>query len=508
MTGVSAGDVALIKASGMFDETWYLDQYPDVRKLGMDPVEHYLWIGPLLRRNPSPKFDSTAYLQVNDDVAATGVNPLLHYARWGRTEGRPVTLVVDVAMPTAPSIRKGAVAPVIAYESHNLKHQGAPNSLFEIASGMKQRGNFHPILFANSTGPLVEQYQARNIDAVMHGVSPNRLKDSATREKYIQALGDFYLRHRVSLVHVNTLQNFHSVLAADRVGIPAIWNIRESEDPETYYDYLAPDLREQAYSCFGKASAVVFVAEATRKLWQPRLTGLVDNLSILNGIDTDRIMKFVYGANRPSLRAALGVGESDVLLLNVGTVSERKGQQDLVAGLKLLDNETRRRIVLAVVGFNSTHYSKSTMADLDALRKEGVRMHLLDESPGEEDRRKVAELYLAADAFVLTSRVESYPRVTLEAMEFGLPIISTPCFGVCEQLVANESVLFYAEGDAQQLSSHIRLLCHDKHERQKMGQAANARLKHLNSYEQMLAAYESVYRRVLGTSRRSLKGVA
>lgn len=508
MTGVSADDVAIIKASGLFDEAWYLNQYPDVRKLCIDPVEHYLWIGPLLRRNPSPRFDGAAYLDINNDVAAIGANPLLHYVRWGKAEGRPVTLVVDVAMPVAPSIRKGTDKPVVVYETHNLKQQGAPNSLFEIAAGMKRRGSYQPILFANSTGPLIEQYQARNIDAVMHGVSQNRLKDPATRQKYVQSLGDFYLRNRASLVHVNTLQNFHCVLAADHVGIPVVWNIRESEDPDTYYDYLPPDLREIAYSCFGKASAVVFVAEATRKLWQPRLTGLVDNQAILNGIDADRMRKFVYGANRPALRAALGIGESDVLFLNVGTVSERKGQHDLVAGLRQLDSETRRRVVLAIVGFNSTDYSKSTRAGLEALRKEGLRMHLLDESPGEEDRRKVAELYMAADAFVLTSRVESYPRVTLEAMEFGLPIISTPCFGVVEQLVEKESVQFYQEGDAQQLSSHIRALCHDKQERQRMGHAAHARLKHLNSYEQMLAAYESVYQRVLSKSQRSLKGAA
>ncbi len=508
MTGVSARDVATIKTSGLFDEAWYLDQYPDVRKLGMDPVEHYLWIGTLLKRNPSPRFDAVVYLDANDDVAAGGVNPLLHYARWGRAEDRPVSMVVDVAMPAAKSIRKGTDKPVVVYESHNLKQQGAPNSLFEIAAGMKRRGNFLPVLFANSTGPLVEQYRARNIDAVMHGVSQNRLKDPASRLRYVQSLGDFYVRNRASLVHVNTLQNFHCVLAADHVGIPVVWNIRESEDPHTYYDYLPPDLREIAYSCFGKASAVVFVAEATRKLWQPRLTGLVDNLAILNGIDTDRMMKFVYGANRPALRAALGISESDLLFLNVGTVSERKGQQDLVAGLRQLDSETRRRVVLAIVGFNSSDYSKRTMTDLETLRKEGVRMHLLEESPGEEDRRKVAELYMAADAFVLTSRVESYPRVTLEAMEFGLPVISTPCFGVVEQLIEKESVLFYQEGDAQQLASHIRALSRDKLERERMGRAAHARLKHLNSYEQMLAAYESVYRRVLGKSKRSLKGAA
>jgi len=81
MTGVSPEEIAIVKASGLFDEAWYLDQYPDVRKLRMDPVLHYLWIGRLLKRNPSPRFDASTYLEYNSDVAGTGVNPLIHFIR-------------------------------------------------------------------------------------------------------------------------------------------------------------------------------------------------------------------------------------------------------------------------------------------------------------------------------------------------------------------------------------------------------------------------------------------
>ena len=36
-----------------FDAKWYLDTYPDVRLLGMDPFEHYLWLGTRLGRKMS-----------------------------------------------------------------------------------------------------------------------------------------------------------------------------------------------------------------------------------------------------------------------------------------------------------------------------------------------------------------------------------------------------------------------------------------------------------------------
>ena len=52
MSRFSKADVEALRNSGEFDEKWYLEQYPDVRALGMDPVEHYLWLGARMGRNP------------------------------------------------------------------------------------------------------------------------------------------------------------------------------------------------------------------------------------------------------------------------------------------------------------------------------------------------------------------------------------------------------------------------------------------------------------------------
>jgi GT2 family glycosyltransferase len=84
----SIEDVEAIRASRLFDAEWYLETYPDVKLLGMDPAEHYLWLGARLNRNPSPRFDGAEYLRFNTDVSEGGHNPLLHYERWGKEEAR------------------------------------------------------------------------------------------------------------------------------------------------------------------------------------------------------------------------------------------------------------------------------------------------------------------------------------------------------------------------------------------------------------------------------------
>lgn len=53
MSGISKKDIEALRASGQFDEEWYLNRYPDVQALEMDPIEHYLWIGRRLRRSIS-----------------------------------------------------------------------------------------------------------------------------------------------------------------------------------------------------------------------------------------------------------------------------------------------------------------------------------------------------------------------------------------------------------------------------------------------------------------------
>ena len=78
----------VLERSALFDPTWYLERYPDVRKAGLDPVHHFLRHGAAEGRDPGPEFGTAAYLAANPDVAAAGANALLHYLTFGRAEGR------------------------------------------------------------------------------------------------------------------------------------------------------------------------------------------------------------------------------------------------------------------------------------------------------------------------------------------------------------------------------------------------------------------------------------
>lgn len=96
MQDYSDEDVERIRASGLFDEKWYLQEYPDVKSLGMDPVEHYLWLGRRLGRKPSGESAAAADLMIAGGSARQFIaSPVTRAAR------SPASL----AAPDAPSPR-------------------------------------------------------------------------------------------------------------------------------------------------------------------------------------------------------------------------------------------------------------------------------------------------------------------------------------------------------------------------------------------------------------------
>src|SRR5947207_647762 len=78
----------LIKASGLFDETYYRAQCPAACVGVADPIWDYLTSGVFAGRDPNPLFDTDWYLAANSDVRAAGENPLVHYLTSGADEGR------------------------------------------------------------------------------------------------------------------------------------------------------------------------------------------------------------------------------------------------------------------------------------------------------------------------------------------------------------------------------------------------------------------------------------
>ena len=201
----------------------------------------------------------------------------------------------------------------------------------------------------------------------------------------------------------------------------------------------------------------------------------------------------VLGLSREECRIALGIKPNEIVILSVGTVCARKGQEDLIrSALPVVARakEANKKIVIVLVGSNNSAYSQyinELAAQLSKVPE--LRIKIISETKNDAGKDLLCRYYLASDIFVLSSRSESYPRVILEAMMFSLPIVSTPDFGVVEQIKSDTNAFFYKEGSISDLTEKVSILVEDDQKRKLFSSQSRNIFEKINSFEIMISRY-------------------
>ncbi|MEG4585013.1 glycosyltransferase [Microcoleus sp. MOSTC5] len=368
--------------------------------------------------------------------------------------------------------------------SNSLDFTGAPLHQYEIAVKLAAEGAIEPIVLCTTEGPLRQAYEQQGIQVI---VRDNPLEHIYQRDAYDEAIRSFSKEIeslKVDAIYANTLENFFVVDAARLIGIPAVWNVHESEPWQTYFNRFGSEIAARALECFRFPYKVIFVADATRDRYLP-LNSHHNFTVIHNGLD---LSKLENSDNSELARKSLGVAAEDVVILLLGTVCERKGQQDLVKALSLLPDKWHNKIKCFIVGDRPSIYSNK-LAELVGELPEELRQRVtVVPETGE-----TGKYYKAADIFVCTSRVESFPRVILEAMACDLPIVTSPVFGIKEQVRPGINGLFYTPDRPDELVAALISLLDDKSLRQQLAENAKYVLDSLNTFEEMTQAYADIF---------------
>jgi glycosyltransferase involved in cell wall biosynthesis len=360
--------------------------------------------------------------------------------------------------------------------THNLNLEGAPKAILEATRTLVREGRIVATVISPMEGPLRAEYEAAGVAVEVVVIpSPNN-QDISTHERGLVALGKLFHRHQADVVLANTLETFTAIDAAHSVGIPSVWVIHESEGWQDYFRYLPPEVERRALACFGHPYRVVFVSHATRRIYA-ELDYHHNATVIPGGLDRTALEPFLGDGPRDRFRLELGLKEGDLALLLVGTVCERKGQIDIAGALARIDPATLAEMPqVFIVGDRDSTYSRELHAAISSLPPAWrAKIHVVVETPD------VWPYYAAADLFVCPSRMESYPRVILEAMAFGLPIITTPVHGIVEQVRAGINGEFFVPGDVAALARLIREFLDDPVRRARYGANAVEVLRGLNT---------------------------
>ena len=113
-------------------------------------------------------------------------------------------------------------------------------------------------------------------------------------------------------------------------------------------------------------------------------------------------------------------------------------------------------------------------------------------------RRDVAEVMRCLDVFVLTSRWEGLPRVYLEALTAGVPVVGTHVDGAAEVIRDGVNGFLAEPGDTQTLANRITDLLTHPEKAKKMGGQGEALPRQFDIWE-MVRQQEREYDRLLAS---------
>ncbi len=112
-------------------------------------------------------------------------------------------------------------------------------------------------------------------------------------------------------------------------------------------------------------------------------------------------------------------------------------------------------------------------------------------------RRDVAEIMRCLDVFVLTSLWEGLPRVYLEALASGVPVVGTCVDGAPEVIQDGVNGFLVDPGDVQALAERVGYLLAEPEKAREMGRNGQALPVEFDIYE-MVRQQEREYEALLG----------
>ncbi|MBL8859786.1 MAG: glycosyltransferase family 4 protein [Planctomycetes bacterium] len=225
-----------------------------------------------------------------------------------------------------------------------------------------------------------------------------------------------------------------------------------------------------------------------------------DNL-IAGGVDPRKIelvpstidpARVVAHKGRAATRAELGAADDEILFVALASLVARKGLDVLIDACAVL---AQRQVAFACRIAGSGE-------ELERLQTRVAERRLATHVKFLGRRDDVGDLLAACDAFVLPARREGLGVSALEAMAAARPVVASAVGGLADAVVANETGLLVPPDDVAALAQALERIALDADLRTRLGAAGPARVKAGFLPEQMVAAYERIYREVLVQSDR------
>jgi glycosyltransferase involved in cell wall biosynthesis len=357
--------------------------------------------------------------------------------------------------------------------THQLDLGGAQLYLLELLGELLGIGSVNPAVVSARDGALRPQLEALGIPVHISGLPPSDGLSSHLGR--IEELARWTEDGDFEVVFVNTATElaFSGIEVAAALGIPTLWAIHESLPPAALWAGMHQEVRPRAERALGEVEKLLFVADATRFLFEP-LAGPDRCLTIPYGLDFEPIESRRDDFDWALARRTAGIPNSAEVLLCVGTIEPRKGQVPLLQAFELIAAE-HPDAHLVFLGARDEPSSRF-LADYASASSVASRVSVVPMTPDPHP------WFGLADLLVCASDVESLPRTVIEAMAWETPVLATDVFGLPELIDDGETGWLCEPRDLGALRDGLeRALNSGAEERRRIGLAARTLVEQRHS---------------------------
>lgn len=214
--------------------------------------------------------------------------------------------------------------------------------------------------------------------------------------------------------------------------------------------------------------------------------------AISNGVDLTRFHPAASSGRSAEIRAGLGIGPCDPMIVTVGNIMARKGSDLLIEAFSRLARIHHDAHVVFVgpepAGGEAHHRAfRDELAQLVDRSGASERIHFVGFS-GE-----VPEYLRAADVFVLPSKREGLPNSVIEAMACRTPVVITPFDGLGDDLGKADSEYLLADFDPASLAGSLQRLIEEKPLAEAIARRGHEWVHRSMSLESATARYAELY---------------
>lgn len=201
--------------------------------------------------------------------------------------------------------------------------------------------------------------------------------------------------------------------------------------------------------------------------------------------DPDRICMVPCGFNPQEFfpmdkklsRTALELDENDKIILQLGRMVPRKGVDNVIRSIPLLD-DSLKQVKLLIVGGDTEVPDFNANKELKRLKDLATELNVAGQVIfiGSREREQLKVYYDAADVFVTTPWYEPFGITPLEAMACATPVIGSEVGGIKYSVVDGKTGFLVPPNAPKVLADRISLLLNNKDLLSNMGEWA---LKHV-----------------------------